>query len=171
MTPGEGQAWKSHSRFPHLQTSGYYGVDDFLPSLLANHEMGTTVEPGALETCNQEKSSKTALLNRTRTQRIPSRLGALCSNEGRIHLRRPSCHFRFSLATKRRTIHSCLPVIHPQSLAKLLPTSRLRVSLSGTRGSAECRNCLVFGARTHTHNRSSHDSATPLPETRDWLGR
>jgi hypothetical protein len=29
MTPGLGQAWKSHSRFPHLQTSYYEGVDDF----------------------------------------------------------------------------------------------------------------------------------------------
>src|ERR1700704_6774554 len=52
----------------------------------------------------QEKPSKAALLNRTSAQRIPSRPGALCSNKGRIHLRRPSCHFHFSLATKRRTI-------------------------------------------------------------------
>jgi len=26
-----------------------------------------------------------------------------------LHLRRPSCHFHFSLATKRRTIHYGLP--------------------------------------------------------------
>src|SRR5260370_38069061 len=70
---------------------------------------GTTVEPGALETCKQEKPFKAASLSRTRTQRIPSRPGALCSNEGRIHLRRPTCHPHFSLATKRRTIHSSLP--------------------------------------------------------------
>jgi hypothetical protein len=44
-------------------------------------------------------------LNRTSAQRIPSRPGALCSNKGRIHLRRPSC-LSFSLATTRRTIHS-----------------------------------------------------------------
>src|SRR5450631_3974690 len=35
-----------------------------------------------------------------------------CSNEGRIHLRRPTCHSHFSLATKRRTIHSGWPTIH-----------------------------------------------------------
>ena len=28
------------------------------------------------------------------------------SNEGRIHLRRPFCHFHFPLAAKRRTIHA-----------------------------------------------------------------
>jgi hypothetical protein len=32
-------------------------------------------------------------------------------HKGRIHLRRPSCHFRFSLTTTRRTIHSGLPTI------------------------------------------------------------
>ena len=28
----------------------------FLPGLLANHDDGTTVEPGTLETCNWEKA-------------------------------------------------------------------------------------------------------------------
>src|ERR1700756_980949 len=32
-----------------------------------------------------------------------------CSNEGRMHLRRPTCYFHFSLAGRRRTIHSVLP--------------------------------------------------------------
>src|SRR5713226_2472633 len=71
--------------------------------------------PALSKTCKPEKLSKAALLNRTSAQRIPSRPGALCSNEGRIHLRRPSCHFHFSLATRRRTIHSGLPVIRQQS--------------------------------------------------------
>src|SRR5713101_3624948 len=33
------------------------------------------------------------------------------ANKGRIHLRRPTCHSHFSLATRRRTIHSGLRVI------------------------------------------------------------
>jgi hypothetical protein len=32
------------------------------------------------------------------------------SNKGRIHLRRPTCQFTFSLAAERRTIHSVWPV-------------------------------------------------------------
>jgi hypothetical protein len=47
-----------------------------------------------------EKPSKAALLNRTSAQRIPSRPGALCSNEGRIHLRRPSCQLSFFACDK-----------------------------------------------------------------------
>ena len=70
--------------------------------------------PALSKTCNPEKSSKTALLNRKRAQRIPSWPGALCSNKGRIHLRRPTCHFHFSLATRRRTIPSGLPTTHPE---------------------------------------------------------
>jgi hypothetical protein len=35
-------------------TTGDYGVDDFLPGLLANYRMTTTIEPGALETCKPE---------------------------------------------------------------------------------------------------------------------
>jgi hypothetical protein len=49
MTPGKGQAWKSHSRFPHPQPSGYYEVDDFLPGLLANHEMAQRSNPALLK--------------------------------------------------------------------------------------------------------------------------
>src|SRR5260370_22063171 len=71
---------------------------------------GTTVEPGALETCKQEKPFKAASLSRTRTQRIPSRPGALCSNEGRIHLRRPTCHPHFSL---RQSGGPYIPVCRP----------------------------------------------------------
>jgi len=38
-------------------------------------------------------------------QRIPSWPGVIDSIKGRIHLRRPTCHPHFSLATGRRTIH------------------------------------------------------------------
>jgi integrase len=37
---------------------------------------------------------------------IPSWPGVINSNKGRIHLRRPTCHAHFLLATERRTIHS-----------------------------------------------------------------
>jgi hypothetical protein len=50
--------------------------------------------------CLPKKHSNAALLTRTSAQRIPSRPGALCSNEGRIHLRRPSCHFHFLACDK-----------------------------------------------------------------------
>ena len=53
-----------------------YGVDDFLPGLLANYEMTQRSNPALLETCKPEKPSKAALLNRTSAQRIPSRPGA-----------------------------------------------------------------------------------------------
>jgi len=49
-----------------------------------------------------------------RAQRIPSWPGVINSNKGRIHLRRPTCHAHFLLATKRRTIHSGLPVIRSE---------------------------------------------------------
>jgi hypothetical protein len=39
---------------PHLQTSGYYGLNDFLPGLLVNYEMTQRSNP-ALETCKPEK--------------------------------------------------------------------------------------------------------------------
>ena len=41
--------------------------------------------------------------------------GSLGSNKGRIHLRRPTCHSHFSLATKRRTIHSELATHRSQN--------------------------------------------------------
>src|SRR4051812_14756752 len=48
------------------------------------------------------------------------------SNKGRIHLRRPTCHSHFSLATRRRTIHSELSTHTPatapsSSLHKIRP--------------------------------------------------
>src|ERR1700741_3589759 len=50
---------------------------------------GTTVEPGALETCIRKMPTKAAKLIRTRAQRIPFRPGDRYSNKGRIHSRRP----------------------------------------------------------------------------------
>src|ERR1700741_1806361 len=50
---------------------------------------GTTVEPGALETCIRKMPTKAAKLIRTRAQRIPFRPGYRYSNKGRIHSRRP----------------------------------------------------------------------------------
>ena len=47
---------------------------------------------------NGEKSAAHSILARSYS-----------ANEGRIHLRRPICHSHFSLATRRRTIHSGLP--------------------------------------------------------------
>src|SRR6202044_1952443 len=38
---------------------------------------------------------------------------SLGSNKGRIHLRRPTCHSHFSLAARRRTIHSGWPQSDP----------------------------------------------------------
>src|SRR5450755_4809612 len=70
-----------------------------------------------------------------RAQRIPSWPGVINSNKGRIHLRRPTCHPHFSLATKRRTIHSGLPTIHE------LTWFVITRALSGN--DLECsRNCL-----------------------------
>src|SRR5438105_14483512 len=91
------------------------------------------VEPGALKTRTRKKSSKTALLDRKRAQRFPSWPGALCSNKGRIHSRRPTCHPHFSLATKRRTIHSGWPVTRVQSLeASIIGCDSSRVRNHGT---------------------------------------
>jgi hypothetical protein len=50
---------------------------------------GTTVEPGAPETCNRKMPAEAAKLIRTRAQRIPFRPGDRFSNKGRIHSRRP----------------------------------------------------------------------------------
>jgi len=59
-----------------------------LPGLLANEEMAKTVEPGALETCDAEQALEAVKLVRTRAQRIPSCAQSICSQKGRIHLRR-----------------------------------------------------------------------------------
>src|SRR5271166_6540961 len=67
---------------------------------------------GAPETCNTEKPTKAALLSRTRAQRIPFRPGDSYSNKGRIHSRRPTRHSHFSLAIRRRTIHSVLSLAY-----------------------------------------------------------
>ena len=54
--------------------------------------------------------------NESKAQSIVAR----SSNQGRMHLRRPTCHFHFSLATKRRTIDSELPDTgHPNQPAVL----------------------------------------------------
>jgi hypothetical protein len=56
LTPGERrQAWKSHSdSHNHRPAAAEKKCLIFLPGLLANHDDGTTVEPGTLETCNPE---------------------------------------------------------------------------------------------------------------------
>jgi hypothetical protein len=54
---------------------------------------------------------------RNRARRIPSWPGETLSNKGRIHLRRPTCHFHFSLAERRRTIH----LLRPTGLVLLRP--------------------------------------------------
>jgi hypothetical protein len=46
------------------------------------------------------------LANREDSGRNPSWPGVADSTKVRIHWRRPNCHFQFSLATLRRTIHS-----------------------------------------------------------------
>ena len=68
-----------------------------------------TVEPGVLETCYTEQALEAVKLVRTRARRIPSSAQSNCSTRGRIHLRRPTCQLHFSLAARRRTIHSVLP--------------------------------------------------------------
>jgi Helix-turn-helix domain len=66
--------------------------------------------PALPKTCNRKQPTKAALLKRTRAQRIPFRPGDRYSNKGRIHSRRPTCHSHFSLAKRRRTIHSGLSI-------------------------------------------------------------
>src|SRR5207253_651431 len=80
----------------------------FLPGLLVNEEMTPrsirrSVNP------NPETAPKAAHLNGNRAQRIPFWPGGSCSDKSRIHSRRPNLLFSlFSLATRRRTIHSGL---------------------------------------------------------------
>jgi len=105
MTPGFSQAWKSRMRFPHPQLSYYY---EFIFSCQVcwrtmrwhNGRTRRSENPypeEVLQDCltNGETSAAHSILARS-----------YCSNEGRIHLRRPTCHSHFSLATRRRTIHS-----------------------------------------------------------------
>jgi hypothetical protein len=69
------------------------------------------VEPGALETCHTEQPSEASKLVRTRAQRIPSRSRASAHKKtGYICADQP-VHLHFSLATRRRTIHSGLPTL------------------------------------------------------------
>jgi hypothetical protein len=82
----------------------------FLSGLQANHEMAQRSNPALSKTRNRKQSLKTGLLMGKRAQRIPSWPGVINSNKGRIHLRRPTCHAHFLLATERRTIHSGLRV-------------------------------------------------------------
>jgi hypothetical protein len=69
--------------------------------------------------------TKAAKLKKTRAQRIPFRPGVRYSNRGRIHSHRPFRHLHLSLAKRRRTIHSVLPVIRPQCGVWRLVTRRL----------------------------------------------
>jgi hypothetical protein len=72
------------------------------------------VEPGALETCHTEQPSEASKLVRTRAQRIPSRSRASAHKKtGYICADQP-VHLHFSLATRRRTIHSGLPTTRPR---------------------------------------------------------
>ena len=72
------------------------------------------VEPGGLETCHTEQPSEASKLVRTRAQRIPSRSRASAHKKtGYIYADQP-VHLHFSLATRRRTIHSVLPVTRPE---------------------------------------------------------
>jgi len=61
---------------------------------------------------------------RKRAQRIPSCPGEIFPDEGRIHLRRPTRHPHFSLATRRRTIQLLRRAyfeLVPQELAQSSP--------------------------------------------------
>jgi hypothetical protein len=76
-----------------------------LPGLLANEEMAKTVEPGALQTRYSEQAFEAVLLAGTRAQRIPSCAQSICSQKaGYICADHPVIYF--SLAARRRTIHS-----------------------------------------------------------------
>jgi len=67
------------------------------------------VEPGALETCHPEQPFEASKLVRTRAQRIPSRSRALAHTKAGYICADPTARLHFSLATRRRTIHSGLP--------------------------------------------------------------
>jgi hypothetical protein len=61
MTPvAEARLGNRISRFPHLQTSGDYGVDDFLPGLLANYEMTQRSNPALSKPVTRKMPSKAA---------------------------------------------------------------------------------------------------------------
>jgi hypothetical protein len=64
MTPGRGQAWKSHARFPQWQTSGDEIIEleftQHLTRSAGEQRDGKMVEPGAIETRIRKKSFKTA---------------------------------------------------------------------------------------------------------------
>src|ERR1035437_2975867 len=78
-------------------------------------------------------SSETVLLNRTRAQRIPSSAKSNGSQKGRIHLRRPNRHLHFSLAKRRRTIHS--------GLATTQELTNSATARSPTRTSVHLKHC------------------------------
>jgi transposase len=104
MTPGPGQAWKSHARFPHPLTSYYY---EFIFSCQVcwrtmrwhNGRTRRSENPypeEVFQDCqtNGEKNAAHSILARSYS-----------SNEGRIHLRRPTCHFHF-FACNRAADHT-----------------------------------------------------------------
>src|SRR5580692_11139359 len=72
------------------------------------------VEPGALETCHPEQPFEASKLVRTRAQRIPSRSRASAHTKTGYICADPTVYLHFSLATRRRTIHSGLPVLRPE---------------------------------------------------------
>jgi hypothetical protein len=118
MTPGkERQAWKSLTRFPHLQTNGDDGFEflRFLPGLLANHEMAKTVDPGAPETCKWEMPFKAAKVIRRERSALHSGQEIVTPIKAEYIRADQFCLPHFSLAKRRRT----LPVTRPQPALEL----------------------------------------------------
>src|ERR1700691_1695742 len=84
------------------------------------------VEPGALQTCHSEQPSEASKLVRTRAQRIPSRSRALAHTKAGYICADPTARLHFSLATRRRTIHSVLPVTGPNEVSRVLASAVIR---------------------------------------------
>jgi hypothetical protein len=78
----ESQAWESHSRIPHVQTS--YGCDlhDFLPGPLANNEIAERSHRSVKLALGK---SFRKLLDGKTARRIPSWPGVFHSNKGHIY--------------------------------------------------------------------------------------
>jgi hypothetical protein len=108
MTPGRGQAWKSHARFPHPQPS-YYCEFIFSCQVCWRTMRWHNGQTRRSENPYPEEVFQDCLTNGEKNAAHSILARSYSSNEGRIHLRRPTCHFHFSLATGRRTIHSGLP--------------------------------------------------------------
>jgi hypothetical protein len=50
--------WTNAFAIPHPQTSGYYGVNDFLPGLLPNYEMTQRSNPALSKPVNRKSLSR-----------------------------------------------------------------------------------------------------------------